>query len=126
MSTSSNREAIVPPELNNKASQQQKEEVRQPNQQKDSEWKKDKRSKKKSKRKKKRDRQEVRGEGSEGKTPGRRKLSRPKAEAVLVQRNADNAEPITYAELLKVVKQKASAGEVGSKVGHIRETKKGD
>ena len=62
MSTSSNREAIVHPELNNKASQQQKEEVRQPNQQKDSEWKKDERSKKKSKRKKKRDRQGVGGE----------------------------------------------------------------
>ena len=71
--------------------------------------------KKKSKRKEKRDRQGIRGEGSEGKTPG-----------VLVQRNADNTESTTYADLLKVVKQKASSEEVGSKVGHIRETKKGD
>ena len=58
--------------------------------------------------------------------PGKRKLPRPKAEGVLVQRNADNAEAITYTELLKVVKQKASAEEVGSKVGHMRKTKKGD
>ena len=65
MSTSSNREPIVRPELNNKSNQQLKEEVRQPNQQKDSEWEKGKRSKKKSKRKEKRDRQRVRGEGSE-------------------------------------------------------------
>ena len=64
---------------------------------------------------KKREKRPSRGprRGVGGKNAGEKKATKTQSEAVLDQRNADNAEPITYAELHKVVKQKASAEEVG-------------
>ena len=66
----------------------------------------------------------TRGKTASGKTTSRRKLPRPKAEAVLIKATGDNK--MSYADMLKGFKTKASPDEVGSKVGKIRKTRDGN
>ena len=66
----------------------------------------------------------TRGKTALGKATLRRKLSRQKAEAVLMKVSEDNK--IFYADMLKELKIKARRDDVGSKVGKIRKTKDGN
>ena len=60
----------------------------------------------------------TRGKAAPGKATLRRKLPRPKAEAVFIIGSGDNK--MSYADRLNELKTKASPDEVGSKVGKIR------
>ena len=66
----------------------------------------------------------TRGKMAPGKATSKRKLPRPKAEAVLIKASGDNK--MSYADMLKELKTKASPDEVGSKVGKIRKTRDGN
>ena len=63
----------------------------------------------------------IRGKAAHGKATLRRKLPRPKAEAVLIKTSADNK--MFYTDMLKELKTKASPNEVGSKLGKIRKSR---
>ena len=58
------------------------------------------------------------------KTTSRRKLPRPKTEAVLIKASGDNK--MSYADMLKELKTKTNPDNVGSKVGKIRKTGDGN
>ena len=66
----------------------------------------------------------TRGKTASGKTTSRRKLPRPKAEAVLITATGDNK--MSYDHMLKELKTKASPDDVGSKVVKIRKIRDGN
>ena len=66
----------------------------------------------------------TRDKTASGKTTSRRKFPRPKAEAVLIKTTGDNK--MSYADMLKELKTKASPYDVGLKVGKIRKTRDGN
>ena len=66
----------------------------------------------------------TRGKTASGETTLRRKVPRPKAEAVLIKATGNNK--MSYAHMLKQLKTKASPDDVGSKVGKIRKTRDGN
>ena len=73
-----------------------------------------------NKRKKQEKHVPTRGKTSPGKETSRRKLPRPKAEAVLIKPSGENK--MSYANMLKELKTKLSTDEVGSMVDKIRKT----